>query len=212
MNRALRAAALAAAFLSLSPPVLAELALRFDASIATVSGATPDADVVVLTVWREQFHGWSRVHRVSEVVQTTAEGTGRFEAPRAVPPASLWIVADVASGEHVVVSPGPRPYPQLGGAERRMTLQAARLSLDARSLEMVVVRPGIGAWSLALWDGGLGDADGATDGRLDAVVADLVPLGSAPASPGELAPRDLLLGIDPARMEHFVLRVAQSPR
>ena len=59
-------------------------------------------------------------------------------------------------------------------------------------VEVLVVRPGEGAWAATVGDGGEGDDDGAYDGRLRASLAGMRGVGEKPAEPPQrFNPRDL---------------------
>ena len=76
-----------------------------------------------------------------------------------------------------------------------------------------MVRPGEGAWAATVGDGGEGDDDGAYDDRLRASLAGMRGVGEKPAEPPQrFNPRDLVVVIDPNRMEVSVHKVAEAPQ
>jgi hypothetical protein len=70
-----------------------------------------------------------------------------------------------------------------------------------------------GAWAATVGDGGESDDDGAYDGRLRASLAGMRGVGDKPAEPPQrFNPRDLVVVIDPNRMEVSVHKVAEDPQ
>lgn len=187
-----------------------ELAASFTDDHLTVTGTTPGGEVAVLTVWRERFPGWSRTTRFSELLSDDdGDGTVELALERELPEGSLWIVTDVANGAYVVATPRPWPFPELEAAERRLNPSLNTLEVDRETLELLLVRPGEGAWSLTVWDGGTGDDDLVPDGRLTATLPSFEPLGlTEPLQ--QPRPGDLLFGIEARRMEWFAAPVGPT--
>ena len=73
---------------------------------------------------------------------------------------------------------------------------------DRGFVEILLVRPGQGAWGATVGDGGEADDDGIYDGRLTASLDRLRAVGASPAvAPERFSPRDVVVVIDPNRME-----------
>jgi hypothetical protein len=80
--------------------------------------------------------------------------------------------------------------------------------VDARGLaEILVVRPGTGAWTLRLGDGGPADEDGAADGRLEAALDRMAPLAGSPPPPSTFQKDDVVLVLDPNLLEMTLVKV-----
>ena len=87
---------------------------------------------------------------------------------------------------------------------------APDLLQDRRELiEVLLVRPGQGAWELTVGDGGPADEDGTGDGHLQASFSRMNPLASlaAPSAPAKLAAGDLLVVVDPETLEVSVTQL-----
>lgn len=192
-------------------PTGAEPILTFTERSVVVDGTTPGADVAVLTVWRERFPGWSRTTRFAELLPDP-ENIGRVELVlgREIPQDSLWIAADLVTGEFAVATPRSHPFPEMEPAARRLNPSLEGLEADRETLELMFVRPGEGAWHLTVWDGGTGDEDATPDGRLRAFLPSLEPLGLAPPLQRP-RPGDLVFGIEARRMEWFASAIGHVP-
>jgi hypothetical protein len=83
-----------------------------------------------------------------------------------------------------------------------------RLDLERRMAYLLLVRPGVGAWQLRVGDGGESDEDGEPDGTLRAALSSLTPVQEGgPPPPDHFSPRDVLLVIDPERMESATVKI-----
>ena len=193
------------------PP--AQPSLHFEAQAVAVVDMPAGAEILVLAVSREPQGYFTRVVRHEEVLVADAAGEARLELDREVAIQSVWVVADLGSGGVTLATPGQfqlrhtdlkpddlRPGP---------SGQRDRLLQSLERLELLLLRPGAGAWRLSLHDGGIADADGMDDGQLTAALADLEPVGAAPPAPESILPGDLVVAIDPATLELFTLTVPQ---
>ncbi len=115
--------------------------------------------------------------------------------------------------------PPPRPegYPLRlvswrGGGLGRGGVGADQVR-DARSfVEVLLVRPGQGAWQLTVADGSAQDADGRADGKLAAALDRLEPVPGLPGitgPPSRFDPSDVVVVIDPNRMELIVVQAGK---
>lgn len=205
-------------FLS-SSAALAAPQVTFDAQSLVASGLTPGGEAVWLGVSRE-LDGWVTkvVHWQGRVKDDDGDGVVTLELGEPVPPASAWVVIDLASGEMGLAAPegspaAEVPFPPDGiqvGADGPQGVVPDRF-LDARSqLSLLVVRPGTGAWWERLGDGGEADDDGQTDGVVTASLEKLPALGDGGPAPAHLAAGDLVVAIDPDRLELYATRLSAA--
>lgn len=181
-----------------APP---ELAFEPDAVVA--EGMTPGGEVLVFAVGRSALTYATRVHHWE--VTELADGAGelRFEVPDGVPPASLWAMVDLATGE-LLLAPGPGLDTEIGrlppGALHAGPSDLIdRIAPGLAEARVLLVRPGVGAWTGHLADGGL-------TGSLDLGIEELHPAGGAsPEPPEEILPRDVVVVFDPQTLRAFSL-------
>lgn len=189
----------------------AEVEVSFGDSSVHAEGLTSSGTAVVFAVARTR-DGWLR--RISQFALPVAvDGTGlmSLELPEDVPLMSIWAVADLATGEVGVGFPeGMEGFPLLEDDGSPMTVGqvvSGRILAGVAEADILVVRPGVGAWRLHVGDGGLSDEDGSQNGALQVQLANMVPLveGSGPLR--GVRPGDSIVLIDPREMAYLAERV-----
>jgi hypothetical protein len=146
------------------------------------------------------------------------DGVVEWKLERPVPLQSMWAAVDVESGEFAVATPGDYPLRRLAvpanalGASRREGVDA--LIAEWRALvEILLVRPGEGAWVLTAGADVEGDEDDDRDnGRIATALEDLQPLGTSPPPPKRIAPKDVLVVMDPDTMELYAGQLTGRPQ
>jgi hypothetical protein len=206
----LAAALLVPALVSAAP------AFTFEARAVSLAGVTPKARVAWFSVAREIEESTARIVR-RDAMATDDDGDGvvHYELDRDLPPHSIWVAVDLATGGAVVATPGDFPL-------RDVTQERAASGLGREPggpawtetgrnmLELLVVRPGVGAWGLLVADGGEADDSPAGDGRLVAGLTRMRAVGQGgPAAPDLFSLGDLVFAIDPDRMEYFADQVTE---
>lgn len=198
---------LTAAFAAAAPSI------TFDGKQVVVKGVTPGGDVACVGVWRELGDTMPRLVRWDRVVRDDGDGAVTFDVGRDVPPFSVWAVADVTTGDtDIVPGPGTDPRPaafasDLVGSKRDGTFAFA----DRRAyLELLVVRPGTGAWAISAGDGGAGDDDKTPDGVIVPALAQSHPVTSISTRPAALSAGDVILAIDPESFEYYSVRLGRA--
>jgi len=186
------------------------LSLRVGEKELFVSGARPGASVLVIGVTREP-RGFTSLLRTHALPAVTADARGEAVIPYggAVPAKSLWVAVDALTG----MSAAAAPPEQL---VRQFTPPAAeaaeRLAFQRTALELLVVRPGAGAWSVSANEGGRGDGDRSVDGKLTMVASELEPVLGRERLGGGLRPGDVVIALDPHEMDYGVLRISGNGR
>jgi hypothetical protein len=205
-------------FLALPAAVLAQPAgknpkISFGERSVTVDGIAPKGEVVWLSVAREVAPDdvATLVRRSDVLTDDDGDGRVRWDLDRAVPLRSIWVAVDLASG--AIATATPEGYPLRRVSWRGIGLEnsphADRVA-DARSYaEVLLVRPGEGAWRMTVGDGSAEDDDGVADGRVAAALDDLRPLGRSAGAPARFGPRDVVVLIDPNRMELSVVEAGE---
>lgn len=150
--------------------------------------ARPDDDVNYITAFL--------------VTDDDRDGVVRMPYPDGVALAGGWLIADLSSREIQAVkrSTGglepfaPRPFPERmfvrgpDGAYSHLFVPAL-----AAPAQIVLARPGAGAWVFWGNDGSFLDRDQTLDGIVSFDTADMTPLEDSPAAPAGVEPGDLLM-------------------
>ena len=184
-----------------SPPLTVEVG---ETSVI-VRGAPPDSRLLLFSLAQEIEHYLTTLTR-REVLLTSegVEAIAVFRPDRPVAPQSIWAAVELDSGRvAVAVAPG-LPSPDLSLPSGSTLPIGDSLTLELREVEIVVIRPGVGAWTDAISDGGVRDLDREADGRLRAGLETLRTIQGAPP-PEALATGDVVLAIDPVRLRYAVL-------
>ncbi len=184
---------------------LAQPTVSFEAD-AVLVGLPAGGSAAVLSVTRRGIEYGVEIERGLTVVHDEdGDGVARLAVDAGVYPASTWWVVDLESGQGVVAAPEDGPVhwmaPEDGSLEAPSTPSPDLLVLNHSRLELLVVRPGSGAWRASAVDGGLADADGVPDGTLHVALlglANVEPEGAALAS---LTSGDQLFDMDPNTLE-----------
>lgn len=187
-----------------APPVL-----TLEPRAVAASGITPKGRVVWFSIAREiSRRAATIVPRIELVADEDGDGNVRFDLGQDVPLRSIWFAVDLETGEAGVTAPEDFGLQEAEFPARAIPAALNGLDLERRFLYAVLVRPGAGAWMLRAGDGGALDEDGAADGTLRARLASFTGLGPSPLPPPtHVSARDLLLVIDPNRMDFLRFQV-----
>ncbi len=188
----------------LSRPLAAAPSLTFDDGIA-VRDATPGASVVLLGAGREVVAMSPVVRSADGLVTVERDGAAFFDPGWPIPDRSIWAAVDTATGEVTVSTPYPglptetvlTTPPPTGTLEADATGTLVRLHLETAVMHVVLVRPGVGAWSATAGDGAGFDEDETADGVLTLVPSGFSPLDEARPAPTAFAPTDVLVLLNP---------------
>ncbi|HEX2162491.1 MAG TPA: hypothetical protein VHM02_00940 [Thermoanaerobaculia bacterium] len=214
------AAALLFAVLAL-PALAAPPAVRFEERAAVVEGLEPDGEVVVVAVARG-VAGFLPYHlTIAERRTADAAGTARVELEQELPAASVWAVVDLAEGEVVLAAPPGGEVREIAFPGGGVPASLRRLEDRRESLMVLWLRPEpaegevsvepVGAWAGRAFDGSARDGDERQDRRLSVRLDLLEPLGDSPPPPEEVAPGDVLVGIDTETLEVYTFRLRSAP-
>ncbi|HEX4965587.1 MAG TPA: hypothetical protein VF173_32555 [Thermoanaerobaculia bacterium] len=184
----------------------AQPAITFEESAVVASGLSPGKTMVFFGVERRVDAEYSNdLYQRYQAATVAADGTARFTLEQPVALRSIWTAVDLETGNFALASPKGYRLARLAAAPSRLVAGSSsgpdEIVDNRGSLMGLVVRPGVGAWTLAGADGGPGDADGASDGRLTLALDKLEPLPGSPASPAKVGASDLWFVVDPQRME-----------
>jgi hypothetical protein len=171
-----------------------------------VQGMTPGGTVVWFGMGLDIVeYSEMRSERQEEAV-ADAQGSATLAFPSAVPPQSVWVAVDLATGAFALGSPPaftPGRFNLATGAIFSGTGSASdQLADPAGCVHVLLVRPGQGAWAGTIGRGGVNDLSSPTDASLRFEIQSLTPLApGGAAAPARLGAQDLLFVARPRTME-----------
>jgi len=192
-----------------------KLVLSFEDSAVVASGIASGGQAV----WFGIAYDFQRVRPELlrwERVDSDTDGDGRvtLQVGRPIPARSLWIAVDLTTGDYAVATPNPaskHERPQDAGAFLSGAKGTPQFFKEQRAyLDVLLVRPGVGCWTVSLGDGGVTDLDGRPDGFVKADFSRMVPLGSSPASPEDAKGKDLVFAVDPETLQFSVSKLGDK--
>ena len=150
------------------------------------------------------------------MVQADPLGVAQIPVAEAVPPQSIWIAIDLKTGAYAMASPSgfsPLLFDLLPEALNvRGDALADQLVDVADHAEILLVRPGKGAWAKTVGRGGDDDDSSPNDAAYKLALDKLEPLRAADGpSSGKLAAKDLLFVLHPEAMAIAAVTVKGKP-
>ncbi len=192
----------------LVPAVWAQPTLQLDATTIVATGLTPNGSAVLVGVVRDRSGHQTIIWHSTEILtDTEGRGTVELEPQAPLDQSSVWAVIDLTTGASGVAASGSGLLLEDPPPEDLVTWEpdgtVATFGTRLVTADLVVVRPGIGAWKLSARDGGTADLDGQLDGVLLLDPDDLEAVDPGlTATPGKLRAGDVLFAISP-RTLHF---------
>ena len=142
-----------------------------------------------------------------------ADGEVRVALDRSVPSKFLAVAVELPSGRFGLWTPDDSPGREVAFPENSLRHgpgdRLDRLEDGNDYIELLLVRPGRGAWALTTGDGTPTDESPSSDGLVLAALASMVPVGESGEPPEEYEKDDLLLRVAPARMEYYLARIVR---
>jgi len=186
--------------------------ITFENKRVVASGITRGSDAVLFGVsrdrgdWLDHFFHWRMT-----AADADNDGVVSFERDKGFPPQSMLLVIDLALGEVAAASPPPLEIQlsplDLGEARYGPSGSIVSLTQAGSRVDVLLARPGVGAWGASIADGGSLDADRAFNGAVAIDFNRLRPLGVSPADPDGVRPGDILAIADAGRPWLAVVRV-----
>src|SRR5436305_11879570 len=176
-------------------------AIAFEKNAVVVTGLTVKGQAVLFAEARELAEDdvATLVRRSLMLTDDDGDGTVRLDLGKEVPLRSVWVAVDFATGQVAVAAAEGYPLRRVdwrGEGIVRGNSHADRVE-DARTFaEVLLVRPGVGAWQLTVGDGSSSDDDGAADGRIAAALDQMTQVAGTTTPPVRFDPTDVGMLID----------------
>jgi hypothetical protein len=187
--------------------------ISFEDRAIGVSGATPGGRVVFFGMAQEPYgYSVSYDHHV-QTVEADAEGNSRVTLKGDVAPRAVWAVVDITSGGFAIASNYPSSPVSLSrdALKRNGQGEAHEVELPFGMVDILLVRPGIGAWTYFNADGGANDERGHAKGRTRSKVERFSPFNDPDLQPVKHAKKgDVLIFFEPIRMFYYATQVGDK--
>lgn len=194
--------------LSAAPPAKQDLRVDVGETEVTVAGVTPGGEVVIVGVAITPIR-WSSLTRRYDAVVADTDRDGRVTY--AAPPRStaVWVAVDtssgaVAAGVPAHQTPQPFDFPP-NGLRRAADGKVVKLEGSAQTLEILLVRPGAGAWGSSALDGGRSDSDRVNDGTIRMSLGEMKAIAGG-AAPEHLRGSDIVVVIDADSLRYAIVQ------
>jgi hypothetical protein len=201
-----------AAFSLTVPAGAASLALTFGERSVTVNGATPGGDVALFAIAKEGSNSAPRIpmKTMHAVVlhDDDHDGNVTFERQQPVPLIAIWVAVDIGTGQWVSSgSPGfdAQTIPLDALAKQDNAGQLRKLSALVPEMDVLLVRPGTGAWRLYAAKTSRIDENGLTEAALLVDAGQMIPLSPSLSKLDSIHPGDIIVLIEPQSM-HFAVQ------
>lgn len=185
--------------------------VSFSGDTVHASEVSRGGDVIVFACTIGRYSGMQKLGRHREVVRD-ADGDGEISltVDKLSDLASVWAVVDFETGRYALAAPPGLQLRVMEIPEHGWRGGREHFELRRNYLEVLVVRPGVGAWTQSLSEGGSNDDDGQLNAVLRTRLAGMQRLHGDDAAPRPpvIVPRDLLLIIDPHELDYLV---AEAP-
>lgn len=191
----------------------AQITLSVNDSVS-VSNVAPGGRVFLFGVVRGSRRGRTHVTREAMTLRDdNADGRVEFTPEIAVPLRSVWVAVDHSTGN--AAAGAHSGFPLILGEIPATTFRrdaeglVAQLEREIRRLIVLVVRPGVGAWTIFARDGDERDTDRTPNGRVAISVRDARRVDGTEPAPGRLRSGDIVVTIDPSHLDVQMTRIAK---
>ena len=197
------------AFLAAAAAAVAQPSISFGKNLVTVKGITAGGRVACYGVAHDFVDTYPGIYRWGrETVDADGDGAVSIELPREVPARSVWACTDVATGVLAMAAPDKAPLveiPLLG----RGALASAKgndiFSVESERVDLLLIRPGEGAWLLLTGDGGDTDGDKSADGAVNARPDDFQGIGAMKTAAASFKSGGTIVALYPLTLEFSVV-------
>lgn len=179
----------------------------------TVTNVSPGGTVAIFGAARQEgaaahLSRWQRA-----VEDTNRDGAVELALPVPIPPDSVWFAVDVETGALAVARPPASRFRPRDFAPEMLVkgpdAKIDRFVVNKGMVDLLVVRPHVGAWTGQAVDGHGSDDDGAQDGRSTVVFTGGRSLHGGAPPPAHLTPRDVIVAVALRTMEYTSTEVQE---
>lgn len=202
-------------FLLIAIEVIAAPSLTLTATDVRVTGVARGGQIVLTGVARSAGRSGSiLVSTVSEILlDDDRDGAITFTPKFGVPDRSVWVAVDYDSGTTATAAPADFNLVQRTAKPNSMKRDAngegVSLELERPRMFFTLVRPRKGAWNEFLVESGKRDGDKKADGKLTILPDTAVDLAGQKNPPKKFLDGDVVIGIDPGRLDVLLFTVAK---
>jgi len=189
-------------------------AAHIEKNAIVAEGLSRNQEVLLFGVSVETLRYEVKATRTWNRVAADDDGDGKvsFDFEKPVSRRSLWAAVDLRHGDYVVLSGDGYDVPVANlpaTALRRGAKndELTSLALLGATANVVVVRPGAGAWLMDVEQNGRNDEERTSAAVMHADLANLAPLSGRAAAPKALVPGDVLLVLNPLTIELSATRI-----
>ena len=134
--------------------------VQFSKRSISVAGISPGSDRLIFGVVKILLTYYSRLQRFQSVITAGQDGTAKIQTDFDIPITSVWVVADLRTGNVVLSTPRTRGVSTASIGRSTIPGHAYHFSFGRSFMDLVYVHAGEGAWVWHAVDGGPGDEDG----------------------------------------------------
>ena len=200
-------------FFSMSIAAQGSLSLSIGANEVKASNASKGSKIVFFgdqieprTYFASYFHG-------ADVIASSTDGSAIFDLQRPVPRSAVWIAVDSETGDVAMAIPPGSPaleyVPDADSLKHDFSGNIAKLQLPFIIADVLLVRPGDGAWRISVADGGPKDEDHQHNGKTSASIETLAQFEREKKPPNALKRGDVLVIIEPRSLRYAIIKVKQ---
>jgi hypothetical protein len=196
-----------------APPVPPPSISISDLRVVVVTGVSPGEDVALFGASQQvgnsvRLRRWQRL-----LTDSDSDGIVVWNLEEEITTDTLWVAVDLSSGGTAVATPPESrfrgvPFPadalRKGGNDQLEHFVAGRGMID-----VLIVRPKVGAWAGFAVDGHPSDADQQQNGRSTIAFRDARALDARAPAPRHLTPRDVVIAVDLRKLEYYTTEVSQ---
>lgn len=188
--------------------------VRLESNTIVAEGVSPKGEVVLVGVSHESAQ-YQDIVRQWQRVTTDDDSDGRvtFTLDAPIQQGSIWVVADVRTANYAVATPDGFKLPEVvlpdSSFRKSEKGDVSAIELARASALIVVVRQGAGAWRLQVEQDGKYDEERGNHAVMRVSPGSLKPLAGNAPPPPVLTPGDLLLVLEPFKLEFMAARVTK---